>query len=47
MPVGPAEDDKVSVSEVTGVLTNAGFVVDMVDSQSLQYQYLLKAHKPH
>ena len=46
MPVGPAKENKVSVNEISELLENAGFVVDLIDRKSLQYQYLLKAHKP-
>jgi len=46
MPVGPANENKVSVNKISEVLENAGFVVDLIDSKSLQYQYLIKAHKP-
>ncbi len=46
MPVGPSEQAKVGAVEITSALENAGFIVDSIDNQSLQYQYLLKAHKP-
>jgi SAM-dependent methyltransferase len=46
MPVGPGEDAKVNAEEIIRDLKNAGFVVDKVDYKSLQYQYLLKVHKP-
>ena len=45
MPVGPDESSKVSEAEIKLALQNAGFVLDSVDNQSLQYQYLIKAHK--
>jgi ubiquinone/menaquinone biosynthesis C-methylase UbiE len=46
MPVGPNEDSKVSVAKISSELKEAGFIIDKVDNQSLQYQYLIKAHKP-
>ncbi|RLD23259.1 MAG: hypothetical protein DRI71_05760 [Bacteroidetes bacterium] len=46
MPVGPNEDSKVSEEKISLELRNAGFVIDKIDNQSLQYQYLIKAHKP-
>lgn len=45
MPVGPNEDSKVSEKKISDELRNAGFVIDKIDNQSLQYQYLIKAHK--
>ena len=45
MPVGPDEQSKVSEANIKLALQNAGFILDNVDSQSLQYQYLIKAHK--
>jgi len=46
LPVGPPKEDKVGVNEISEVLENAGFIVDLIDRKSLQYQYLIKAHKP-
>jgi ubiquinone/menaquinone biosynthesis C-methylase UbiE len=45
MPVGPDEASKVGANEIKQALKIAGFTIDKVDSQSLQYQYLIKAHK--
>lgn len=45
MPVGPDNLSKVSGVEITSVLQKAGFIIDSVDTESLQYQYLIKAHK--
>jgi ubiquinone/menaquinone biosynthesis C-methylase UbiE len=45
MPVGPDEQSKVSEDNIKLALQNAGFIIDNVDNQSLQYQYLIKAHK--
>lgn len=45
MPVGPDELSKVSEANIKLALQNAGFILDKVDNQSLQYQYLIKAHK--
>jgi ubiquinone/menaquinone biosynthesis C-methylase UbiE len=45
MPVGPDELSKVSAAEITEALQKTGFILDSVDTESLQYQYLIKAHK--
>lgn len=45
MPVGPDEQSKVSEADIILALENAGFILDKVDNQSLQYQYLIEAHK--
>jgi ubiquinone/menaquinone biosynthesis C-methylase UbiE len=45
IPVGPDDLSKVSEVEITAVLQEAGFIIDSVDTESLQYQYLIKAHK--
>ena len=45
MPVGPDEQSKVSEENIRETLQNAGFILDSIDNQSLQYQYLIKAHK--
>ena len=45
MPVGPDEQSKVSEADIKLALENAGFILDKIDNQSLQYQYLIKAHK--
>ena len=45
MPVGPDEQSKVSEADFKLALENAGFILDKVDNRSLQYQYLIKAHK--
>ncbi len=45
MPVGPDEQSKVSAGNIELTLQKAGFIVDNIDNQSLQYQYLVKAHK--
>ena len=46
MPVGPNDMLKVSEADIKLALLNAGFIIDKVDNQSLQYQYLIKAHRP-
>lgn len=43
MPVGPNEDFKLSEQKIINSLNEAGFTVDDVDNESLQYQYLVKA----
>ena len=45
MPVGPNEESKVSEEKISDELLNAGFAIDNIDNKSLQYQYLIKAHK--
>ena len=45
MPVGPDEQSKVSEADITLALEKAGFILDNVDNRSLQYQYLIQAHK--
>ena len=46
MPVGPDEQLKVNPQQVVRELRTAGFSIDKVDVESLQYQYLIKASKP-
>jgi SAM-dependent methyltransferase len=45
MPVGPPEPMKIHQNNVTKELKEAGFVIETVDTASLQYQYLIKARK--
>ena len=45
MPVGPDEQSKVSEADISLALEKAGFILDNVDNRSLQYQYLIQAHK--
>lgn len=45
IPVGPREDLKVDKDLIIGELMTAGFVIDDIDTTSLQYQYLIKARK--
>ena len=45
MPVGPADQFKVDQEEILRELRSIGFVIEKVDTTSLQYQYLIKARK--
>ena len=47
MPVGPGDKFKVSDKEIINTLRNSGFAVDVIDNESLQYQYLIKAVNPN
>ncbi|MEN8248416.1 MAG: methyltransferase domain-containing protein [Bacteroidota bacterium] len=43
MPVGPHENFKVTEKELINTLKKTGFKVEIIDNESLQYQYLIKA----
>jgi SAM-dependent methyltransferase len=43
LPVGPSTEFKVSTEDVKKELTQAGFTIDKVDTQSLDYQYIVLA----
>jgi SAM-dependent methyltransferase len=43
LPVGPSSEFKVSTGDVKKELTKAGFTVDKIDTQSLDYQYIVLA----
>ena len=45
MPVGPDDNVKVNLRKISSSLSFAGFEIDKIDTVSLQYQYLIKAHK--
>ena len=45
MPVGPDEHLKVKPTTLATELRKSGFVIEKLDTTSLQYQYLLKAYK--
>lgn len=45
MPVGPREDLKVDKETITNELKSAGFIIEDIDTSSLQYQYLIKGRK--
>ena len=47
MPVGPNEKFKITEREITNTLKNAGFEIAVIDNESLQYQYLVKAINPN
>lgn len=46
MPVGPHESFKISEEEIVNSLRGAGFIIENIDNESLQYQYLIKANNP-
>ena len=43
LPVGPSSEYKVSTEDVKKELTKAGFTIDKIDTQSLDYQYIVLA----
>jgi SAM-dependent methyltransferase len=43
LPVGPASEFKVSMDEIKNELNKAGFTIDKIDTQSLDYQYIVLA----
>lgn len=45
MPVGPSEDLKVDKETIADELKRVGFVIENLDTSSLQYQYLIKSRK--
>jgi SAM-dependent methyltransferase len=45
LPVGPSEEFKLSVRQVESELREAGFEVEKIDVQSLDYQYIILAKK--
>ncbi len=44
LPVGPQDIEKEDVERVTGELLVAGFEIIEIDENSLDYQYIIKAH---
>jgi SAM-dependent methyltransferase len=46
LPVGPPEQFKVSQAQVEHELTTAGFKIEKVDKDVLDYQYIILAKKP-
>lgn len=47
MPVGPDDKFKITDKEIINTLRRSGFKVDVIDNESLQYQYLIKAINPN
>jgi len=45
MPVGPLEDEKITINQATTEIQNAGFKIIETDELSLQYQYIIVAEK--
>jgi len=46
LPVGPPDEYKVSLSQVEKELITAGFTIEKVDKDALDYQYIVIAKKP-
>ncbi len=46
LPIGPPDEFKVALSQVEQELVGAGFKIDKVDRESLDYQYIIIASKP-
>ncbi|MCW5924160.1 MAG: class I SAM-dependent methyltransferase [Saprospiraceae bacterium] len=46
LPIGPPEEYKVALSQVEKELITAGFVVEKIDKDALDYQYIVLATKP-
>ena len=46
LPIGPPEEYKVALNQVEKELITAGFVVEKIDKDALDYQYIVLAMKP-
>lgn len=46
LPIGPPEQFKVSLNQVEQELLSAGFVIEKIDKDALDYQYIVLAIKP-
>lgn len=46
LPIGPSDEYKVALSQVERELLTAGFSIDKVDQDALDYQYIILAKKP-
>ncbi|HNM26488.1 MAG TPA: class I SAM-dependent methyltransferase [Saprospiraceae bacterium] len=46
LPIGPADEFKVSLQEVEKELLKGGFEIAKVDTKTLDYQYIVLAQKP-
>ena len=44
--IGPNLEDRMALLDVQRELSDAGFIVQQVDDQTLQYQYIIKAVRP-
>lgn len=45
LPIGPPDEFKVSLSQVQKELESAGFGISEIDNETLDYQYVVLAHK--
>lgn len=46
LPIGPTDEYKIQPDQVVKELKEAGFKIEEKDTDSLQYQYIIKASKP-
>lgn len=46
LPVGPPDEFKVAASQVEHELRTAGFEVEKIDNETLDYQYIVLARRP-
>jgi len=46
LPIGPPDEFKVALSQVEKELLTAGFEIDKIDKNALDYQYIILAKKP-
>ncbi len=46
LPIGPPDQFKVAISQVERELLTAGFSIDKIDQDALDYQYIVLAKKP-
>lgn len=46
LPVGPADEFKVALNQVEKELVSAGFKIDKIDKDALDYQYIVIASAP-
>ena len=44
-PFGPAIEERVDVGDVEKELKDAGYTLLKIDQESLEYQYIIKAHR--
>lgn len=46
LPIGPPDEFKVALAQVEKELISAGFAIEKIDSETLDYQYIILAVKP-
>lgn len=46
LPIGPPDEFKIALSQVEQELLAAGFIINKIDRESLDYQYIVIASKP-